>query len=133
VSESITLPSDENDDHKLLGILYGLVEKCSHRLRTRGSIPRRAGLVIRYSDQLEITRQVPLPGTSFWDFDLYAPMEELFYKACQRRTGVRFIRVWFKDLSPPSSQLSLFSSSTPDAGRKTDVPWTTSERGTVMM
>jgi len=121
VSESITLPSDENNDRKLLGVLYGLVEKCSHRLRSRGSIPRRAGLVIRYSDQREITRQAALPGTSFWDFDLYAPMEELFYKACRSRTGVRFIRAWFRDLSPPSSQLSLFSSTTPDAGKKTDV------------
>ena len=47
VSDEITLPGDENDDRKLLGILYGLVETCAFRLRTRALIPRTAGLLIR--------------------------------------------------------------------------------------
>ncbi|MFC1867469.1 DNA polymerase IV [Thermodesulfobacteriota bacterium] len=118
VTESITLVSEENDDHRLLGILYSLVEKCSQRLRKRGLIPRGAGLMLRYSDHVEVRRQVSLPCPSFWDFDLYAPMEKLFFKACQRRTGVRFMRIRFRDLSSPSSQLSLFPSTPPDADKK---------------
>ncbi|MFC1532193.1 DNA polymerase IV [Thermodesulfobacteriota bacterium] len=118
VSEAITLPSDENDDHKLLGILYSLVEKCSQRLRIRGLIPRKAGLTLRYSDQMEVTRRVSLSSASFWDFDLYAPLEKLFFKACRRRTGVRYIRIWFQDLSSPSSQLSLFPAPPPDGEKK---------------
>lgn len=109
ISESIILPKDENDDHKLLGVLYVLVEKCSQRLRSRGVLPQKAGLVLRYSDQAEVSRQVRLSFDSFWDFDLYAPLEQLFFKACQRRVGVRFLRVWFKELRPVSTQLSLFS------------------------
>lgn len=113
VGESITLDSDENDDQRLLGILYGLVERCSRRLRKRGLLPGKAGLLIRYSDRIEITRQVSLTSASFRDFDLYAPLEKLFYKACRRRTGIRFMRVWFGDLSSPSPQLSLFSENRP--------------------
>jgi DNA polymerase IV len=109
VSEDITIQGEENDDHKLLGMLYGMVEKCSRRLRSRGLIPGKAGLVIRYSDQDEVTRQTRLPGQAMTDLDLYTELEQLFFKACLRRTSVRFMRVWFKDLSTPSPQLSLFS------------------------
>lgn len=118
VSEEITLPGDENDDRKLLGILYGLVERCSHRLRGRGLLPRKAGLVLRYADQVEITRRINLPRESFWDFDLYGPLEKMFFRACRRRVRVRFMRVWFRDFSSPTSQLSLFPTMPPDTNKK---------------
>jgi len=66
VTEEITLPKDENDDRILLGILYGLVEKCARQLRTRALFPRKAGLVFRYADQVEVdvdNRVVTLKGT----------------------------------------------------------------------
>ena len=118
VGEEITLPGDENDDHRLLGILYGLVERCSRRLRERGLVPRRAGLVLRYADQVEITRRINMPRVGFWDFDLYKPLEEVFFKVCQRRVRVRFMRVWFQDFASPTSQLSLFPLMPPDTEKK---------------
>jgi DNA polymerase-4 len=121
VSEEITLPEDENDDRKLLGALYSLVEKCSFRLRSRALFPRKAGLLIRYSDQVETKRQLKLPHISLWDLDLYGPLEELFFKACSRRVRVRFIRVWFWDFSSSSGQLSLFHDTSPDQDKKTHV------------
>jgi DNA polymerase-4 len=121
VSEEITFPQDENDDGKLLGALYNLVEKCSHRLRSRALFPRKAGLLIRYSDQLEAKRQLKLPRLSFWDFDLYGPMEELFFKACKRRVRVRFIKIWFWDFSSASGQLSLFHDLSSAAEKKATV------------
>ena len=121
VSEEITLAQDENDDGKLLGVLYRLVEKCSHRLRCRALFPRKAGLLIRYSDQMEAKRQIKLYDLSFWDFDLYGPLEKLFFKACERRVRVRFIKVWFWDFSYSSGQLSLFHDPPPDAEKKCNV------------
>jgi DNA polymerase-4 len=114
VSEDMVLPVDENDDQRLTGILYGMVERCSHQLRQRGLFPRRAGLLFRYSDQEEVTRQVSLPRASLWDPDLYEPLERAFLKALQRRVRISFLRVWFRDLVPADPQLPLFS---PDAGR----------------
>jgi len=108
IKEEITLPQDENDDRKLLGVLYALVERCAHGLRERVLFPRKAGLLIRYSDQMEIKRQIKLSRMSFWDFDLYGPLEKLFFKACDRRVRIRFMRVWFWDFSSESGQLSLF-------------------------
>jgi DNA polymerase-4 len=108
VSEEVTLAQDENDDQKLLGTLYGLVEKCALRMRKRALFPATAGLLIRYSDQMEIRRQIKLSLSSFWDFDLYTPLETLFLNACKRRVRVRFIRIRFWDFSYSSAQLSLF-------------------------
>jgi len=118
VGESITLPGDENDDYKLLGFLFSLVERCSQRLRIMGLIPGRAGLAIRYADQMEIIRRVSLTGADLWGFIMHDAMERLFFKACQRRTGVRFMRVWFSDLSSPSPQLSFFCPASPDMNKK---------------
>jgi DNA polymerase-4 len=121
VAEEASLPRDENDDAKLLTVLYRLVEKCSYQLRTRTLVPRRAGLFFRYADQEEVARQVHLPSMSFWDFDLYAPLEHLFLAACRRRVRVRFIRVWFKDFSAPSPQLPLFAFAPQEAKKKAQV------------
>ena len=118
VAEEVTLPQDENDDGKLLGILYRLVERCSHQLSSRALLPRKAGLIFRYTDQEEIMRQINLPHMSFWDFDLYAPLERIFLRACRRRVRVRFIKVWFQDFSHPTTQLSLFPTRAPVMEKK---------------
>jgi DNA polymerase-4 len=114
VSEEITLSRDDNDDQKLLGIIYGLVEKCAHRLRERALFPQKAGLLIRYSDQVERKGRLKLPRLSFWDFELYDPLEKLFFRLCDRRVRVRFIKVWFWDFSASSGQLSLFHQPSPN-------------------
>ena len=117
VSEEATLPQDENDDRKLLRVLYRLVEKSSHRLRSRALFPQKAGLLIRYSDQKESKRQFTLPYSSFWDFDLYPPLEKLFFKACNRRARIRLIRIWFEDFAA-HPQRSLFNDLSPDTKKK---------------
>ncbi len=121
VAEEVTLPRDENDDEKLLGILYRLVERCSHQLLSRALFPRKAGLVFRYTDQEEVIRQINLPHVSLWNFDLYAPLERIFLRACRRRVRVRFMKVWFQDFSPPFSQLSLFPARSPITEKKAQV------------
>ncbi len=121
VTEELTFPQDENDDRRLLGALYGLVEACARRLRSRALFPRQAGLLIRYSDQMETRRRLRLPRLSFWDFDLYGPLEELFFKACQRRVRVRFMKVCFWDMSPDSGQLSLFHDHAPAEEKRSHV------------
>ncbi|MBN2123798.1 MAG: DNA polymerase IV, partial [Deltaproteobacteria bacterium] len=118
IAEEIILSEDENDDYRLLGILYGLVEKCSHRLRTRALVPGRAGLQLRYADQEDILRQIILPRKSCRDADLYKPLEALFFKLCRRRVRIRFMRVWFQGFSRLDPQLPLFPCREPGEGRE---------------
>ena len=118
VSEDITLPRDENDDSRLLGLLYRLVEKCSYRMRKRALIPKKAGLSVRYSDQVEVRRQIQLPRLNFPSLDLCNPLEKLFFEVCNRRVRVSFMRVWFWGFDPPSPQLALFHTPSPDENNK---------------
>jgi hypothetical protein len=121
VSDFITLDRDTNDDERLLGELYGLVEKCSQKLRRRGVRPGRAELQIRYSDQIESNRKVSLRSHGYWESELYPVIENLFFKACDRRCGIRFIRIRFTRLSKTSGQLPLFSMPRPEAVKKNKV------------
>jgi len=118
IAEAITLPQEENDDARLLGCLYRLVEICAGRMRKQGLVPRRAGLLIRYADHVETGGRLKLPRPGFHDRDLYAPLEELFFKRCGRRVRVGFIRVWFREFSPPDPQLRLFHAPSPDQEKK---------------
>lgn len=118
ISEESVLPEDENDDHRLLEVLHTLVEKGARRLRQKGLFPRKAGILVRYADQVEVRRQCCLDHPGFWDFELYGTMKELFFKAYTRRIRVRFIRIWFRDLFLQSRQLSLFDSPAPGRDKR---------------
>ena len=118
VGEDITLPRDENDDSRLLRLLHRLVEKCSYRMRKKALIPKKAGLSVRYSDQVETRRQIQLPRLDFRNFDLCNPLEKLFFEVCSRRVRVGFMRVWFWEFHPPNPQLALFHTPSPDKENK---------------
>jgi len=121
VGEDITLPRDENDDSRLLRFLYRLVEKCSYRMRKRALIPKKAGLSVRYSDQVETRRQTQLTCLDFRNLDLCNPLEKLFFEVCSRRVRVGFMRVWFWEFHPPSPQLPLFHAPSPDEENKATI------------
>jgi len=118
LSEEIALSQDENDDRNLLKALYSMVEKCSRQLRNRGLFPGKAGLIIRYSDQIQVKRQIKLTSPSNCDFDLYQLFNKIFLRACSRRVRVRFMRIWFEDFAHSNIQLSLFNSPPDHAGKK---------------
>ncbi len=61
VSETETFPGDENDDAILLRVLSKLVGRCAYRMRNQRLMPQKAGLRIRYADQVAVCRQTALP------------------------------------------------------------------------
>ena len=121
VSAGVSLPGDDNDDDRLLGVLARLVEACAARLREKALRPRRAGLMIRYGDLEEVHRQMKLPVHSWWEFELNPWMERLFRKAASRRVGIRAMGVWFRDFAPESGQLSLFPEAAPQKEKACDL------------
>jgi len=118
IAEEIILPQEESDDARLLGCLYRLAAACGFRMRQQGLTPRQAGLLIRYADHVEAGGRLKLPRTCFQDHDLYAPLEALFAKQCNRRVRIGFIRVWFSEFSRPDPQLGLFDVPSPKEERR---------------
>ncbi len=117
VSEEVAFDRDENDDEILLGALFDLVERCAFRLRHMRSRPRKAALLIRYSDRMEARRKISLECGQ----DLHGPLKGLFFAACSRRVRVRFMRVWFWDLVSGMTQLLLFKENSPAEDRRSSV------------
>ncbi len=106
-ADEITLAEDTNDDRVLLGHLYSLVEQIAARMRTAELRAGDATLTVRYSDGVETTRRADLPIPSFQDFDLYAVIEKLYFKANERRTRVRHMKVSFAHAEKRPRQLDL--------------------------
>ncbi|MEW6368033.1 MAG: DNA polymerase IV [Acidobacteriota bacterium] len=102
--EEITLAEDTNDDIALLGHLYTLVERVAARMRKSNKPATAATLLIRYSDGVEVTRRAPILTPSFWNFELYPEVERLYYKANERRTRVRHMRVSFEHAALATSR-----------------------------
>ena len=123
VSESAMLPEGENDDERLLKTFWRLVETCFYHMRKRRWFPMKAGFLVRYGDQVVVTRSLKISpaarghgqtdGLHIWNPSLFAPLERLFFDVCQRRVRVCFLKVWFREFRALHFQLSLFHASTP--------------------
>ena len=122
VAEEVMLPQDENDDVRLLGKFWRLVEICFYRIRKRHLFPLKAGLLVRYADQVASNRSFNIPPAAYghradilhlWNRALFVPLEKLFFDVCQRRVRVRFLKVWFREFRTSHCQLSLFQSPSP--------------------
>ena len=112
VLEEETLGEDTNDDGVLLGVLFGMMERACRRMRTKGVLPRKIWLHIRYTDGMDVTRSLRLRGPVTTDPLLYQKLEPLYLKASFRRQRVRYLSLTFTDLIVPSGQLTLFECST---------------------
>ena len=123
VSESVLLPQGENDDETLLKTFWRLVETCFYHMRKRRWFPLKAAFMVRYSDQVVATRSLKLSppahghgqadGLHLWNPSLFVPLQDLFFKVCQRRVRIRFLKVWFREFHALQFQLSLFHAPSP--------------------
>lgn len=113
VLEEMTLDKDTNDDHRLLGVLYNMIERACRRMRDKKIFARTVWLHLRYSDDVDATRCLRLVSYTTTDPILYRLLEPIFIKTNERRQRIRYISLTFTDLVAPSPQLSLFDISRP--------------------
>ncbi len=108
-----TLSEDTNDDSKLLGCLYAMLERCGARLRALGLPAGEALLSARYSDGVTVSRTTAISPPSTRDLTLYSHVRPLFERVVARRGRVRYLRVRFMKLAPAPAQMLLFEPSAP--------------------
>jgi DNA polymerase-4 len=112
-----TLAEDTNDDETLLAVLYRLTEQGAEALREKGQIPRSLSLYLRYSDQYDVTRTVPLDSCSNLDGDLFRSVEHAFRKACTRRQRIRHVSIEFTKFLTAQTQMTIFAGQQRDRTR----------------
>lgn len=109
---ALTLESDEVDDDRLLGLLYGLLERLCRELRRQQRICRRLALSLRYSDHVQAGGRHPVQPGSQWEVDLFPHLSALLARLFRRRVRVRALAVGAEALAPLEDQLHLFEDAT---------------------
>jgi len=99
---------DTNDDERLLGTLFLLMERACRRLRVQGVVSRTVWLHIRYADGLDMIRKERLPAAGLPERVLFPILESLFLKVSGRRQRLRHMSLTFTDLSALPAQTALF-------------------------
>jgi DNA polymerase-4 len=109
VTEETFLEREENDDELLLAELCRLAEACGLRLRRLGRAAGRLTLTLTYADGVKERGTATLPSPLSHDLPLFAAVEALFYKSCQRRVRLKGLRLECGRLAAGSGQLDLFA------------------------
>ena len=111
LQEEIQLPEDNNQRHRLLGYLYGLVEALGRRLRFQNRCPGELTFTAIYADGAQArARELFSAADSEFHLDsvLYGAALRLFDRAVQRRLRIRRLVLSVAHLQPPFGQLALF-------------------------
>jgi DNA polymerase-4 len=122
LQEEIQLPEDNNQRHRLLGYLYGLVEALGRRLRFQNRCPGELTFTAIYADgaQARARERITTVGCEFHlDSVLYRAALRLFDRAVQRRLRIRRLALSAAYLQSPIGQLALFPWDDSHGGKET--------------
>jgi len=108
------LGDDSNDQARIEGLLYRLVEKLGAELRARRLAAPGLTLNLDYSDGVRLSRQATAPVPTANDRRLFALARQALALAWCRRVRLRHLRLRGDRLRFPPAQLELFTD--PDAG-----------------
>jgi DNA polymerase IV len=108
LEETITLDPDEVDDPVLWGKLLDALRRLCRMLRSQRCACRSFSLTIRYSDQVEMTKQERLTQETCWEIDFSSPLYALFQRCVRRRVRLRQMTVSMTGLTAFAEQGSLF-------------------------
>ena len=118
LEETVTLEPDEVDDPVLWGKLLDVLQRLCRRLRSQRRVCRSLSLTIRYSDQVEVTKQERVTQETCWEVDLSPHLSALFQRCFRRRVRLRQMTVSMTGLTAYAEQVSLFDERPLDSQRK---------------
>jgi len=118
LEESITLEPDEVDDPVLWSKLRDVLQRLCRMLRSQRRMCRSLSLTVRYSDQVEVTKQEWLTQETCWEVDLSSPSYKLFQRCFRRRVRLRQMTVSMTGLTTFAEQGSLFDERPLDSQRR---------------
>jgi DNA polymerase-4 len=122
IEETVTLEPDTVDDHVLVGRLQDLLQRLCRTLRYQRRVCGRLSLMIRYSDQIEVTKQQRITPETCWEHDLSAPLSSLFHRCFRRRVRLRGMTLNLGGLTAFAEQGALFDERRPDEQKRQERP-----------
>ena len=108
LDETMLVEPDEIDDPVLWGRVLDGVQRLCRTLRTQRRVCGMVTLLIRYSDQVEVTTRERLTEETCWECDLAPVLRSLFQRGFTRRIRLRQMTISLSELTGYAEQISLF-------------------------
>lgn len=118
LEETVWLEPDEVDDSVLCGKLLDALQRLCQMLRSQRRVCKSLSLTIRYSDQVEVTKQERLTHETCWEVDISPLLYAIFKRCFRRRVRLRQMTLSMSGLSAYAEQTSLFDDRPLDSQRK---------------
>jgi DNA polymerase IV len=114
MEETVLFEPDEIDDPILIGRSLDALQRLCRTLRSQRRVCGRLTLSIRYSDQIEVTKQERIQPETCWECDLSQIVVSFFHKCMRRRIRLRALTLGLSGLTAYAEQGLLFEERTSD-------------------
>ena len=108
LEETMLVEPDAIDDSALWGKLLDGIQRLCHTLRNQRRVCGTISLLIRYSDQIEVTKRERLAIDTCWECDLVPALKSLFQRCFRRRIRLRQMTISLSGLTGYAEQIPLF-------------------------
>ena len=108
LDETILLEPDELDDPVLWGHVLDALQRLCRTLRSQRRVCGSIALLIRYSDQIDVTKRERLTSETCWEYDLSPVLWSLFQRGFTRRIRLRQMTISLSGLTGYAEQIRLF-------------------------
>jgi DNA polymerase-4 len=108
LDETILLEPDTVDDSLLWGRLLDVLQRLCRTLRSQRRVCGMLALLIRYSDQVEVSKRERVTPETCWEHDLSPVLWLLFQRCVTRRIRLRQMTVSVTGLTAYAEQMALF-------------------------
>jgi DNA polymerase IV len=114
LEETVLFEPDEINDPVLIGRTLDALQRLCRTLRSQRRVCGRLMLTIRYSDQIEVTKQEQIHPETCWECDLSPMVVSLVHTCMRRRIRLRLLTLSMSSLTAYAEQGLLFGQPTPD-------------------
>jgi DNA polymerase-4 len=108
LDDAILVEPDAIDDSVLWGQLRDGLQRLCRTLRNQRRVCGSIALLIRYSDQVEVTKRERLATDTCWECDLTPVLLSLFQRCFTRRIRLRQMTISLSGLTGYAEQIRLF-------------------------
>jgi len=108
ISRETTFETNLIDRARIKAMLYYLLERACHGLRSIDRLARTVTVKVRYADFRTLARSRSLPTLSDHDDAFWPVAADLFDRTHTRRVGVRLVGVSLSHFAPSGRQMALF-------------------------
>lgn len=118
LDETMLVEPEAIDDPVLWGNLLDGLQRLCRTLRSQRRVCGSITLLIRYSDQVEVTKRERLATDTCWESDLTPVLQSLFHRGFTRRIRLRQMTISLSGLTGYAEQLRFFDDRSPAEQRR---------------